>query len=655
MTIIPARPRRLAFALVAAVLFVGFFAAPPASALRVATYNILNYSSGREAHFRTVMTEVQPDVIVVQEILSQSAVDWFRGQVLNQVNPGEWEAATFINGADTDNAMFWRSAIVDTVGHHVIGTALRDIDEWTFRPASHSSSGAEVRIYVVHLKASQGSTNQAKRLAEVQMMRARLETFAVGGNVIVTGDFNVYTSTEPAFQYMIDSANGLAGVVQDPIDRVGNWHVNSSYADIHTQSPRTVAFGGGSTGGMDDRFDMILVGPAVMDGEGFDALDTTYRSVGQDGLHFDGPLNVAPFGAVVDSTTQMALYYGSDHLPVVCDFQVPSLLVADAAADFADVIIGGPATPQMLAVGNGAPVPADELDYSFAAPAGFTAPAGGFQAQAGDPVSEHELGMDTGSIGFKDGDLIITTDDPDHPSQIVALTGRVLDHSSPSVEAGSVLLAAPLDLGGVAAGDTASAGASVHNDGWNTLQALLEVGTAQLTGDPHFFIDGGFTPTLVGGTPETWPVAFDAVGVGTGTYVGQLVFSTSDDSGLPGAIAQADLTYDLTVDVSGGGVGVTPDPAAPERTGFVAISPNPFGAAVDLRFSLAQAGPVRLAIYDVTGRRVTDIVDRSMPTGTHREAWDGRDGAGRDLSPGIYFARLEAAGVAETRKIVRVK
>ena len=53
------------------------------------------------------------------------------------------------------------------------------------------------------------------------------------------------------------------GRLFDPIDRIGNWHNNSSFSDVHTQSPRTAQFGGGASGGMDDRFDFILFSKCI--------------------------------------------------------------------------------------------------------------------------------------------------------------------------------------------------------------------------------------------------------------------------------------------------------------------------------------------------------------------------------------------------------
>ena len=89
-------------AVTACVLF-----ALPAHALRVMTYNILNYSSGRSAEFQMVLAGTDPDVLVVEEILSQSAVTTFLTTVLDVTHPGEFVAGGFVNGPDTDNAIFY--------------------------------------------------------------------------------------------------------------------------------------------------------------------------------------------------------------------------------------------------------------------------------------------------------------------------------------------------------------------------------------------------------------------------------------------------------------------------------------------------------------------------------------------------------------------
>ena len=68
------------------------------------------------------------------------------------------------------------------------------------------------------------------------------------------------------------------------------------------------------------------------------------------------------------------------------------MISAPAALAFGSVIVGATAS-QGLAISNPALVPADELDYSLSAPAGFTAPGGSFVANAGAAANHHAIGM----------------------------------------------------------------------------------------------------------------------------------------------------------------------------------------------------------------------------------------------------------------------
>jgi len=61
---------------------------------------------------------------------------------------------------------------------------------------------------------------------------------------------------------------------------------------------------------------------------------------------------------------------------------------------------------------------------------------------------------------------------------------------------------------------------------------------------------------------------------------------------------------------------------------------------------------VRLAVYDVTGREVVVLAEELQDAGRHTTMWDGRTTSGRDLSAGVYFARLEFGARVEARKVV---
>ena len=52
---------------------------------------------------------------------------------------------------------------------------------------------------------------------------------------------------------------------------------------------------------------------------------------------------------------------------------------------------------------------------------------------------------------------------------------------------------------------------------------------------------------------------------------------------------------------------------------------------------------------------VRRLVSGTRTEGLHRTVWNGRDEAGREVSSGLYFCRLEAAGVTETRKMVLIR
>ncbi|MHB8078502.1 MAG: right-handed parallel beta-helix repeat-containing protein [Candidatus Krumholzibacteriia bacterium] len=73
-------------------------------------------------------------------------------------------------------------------------------------------------------------------------------------------------------------------------------------------------------------------------------------------------------------------------------------------------------------------------------------------------------------------------------------------------------------------------------------------------------------------------------------------------------------------------------------------TPNPFNPSTTLRFDLPEAGPVRLAVYDLRGRLVRLLVDDVRSAGAQRAVWDGKDARGLDAASGSYSARLEAGG-----------
>jgi outer membrane protein assembly factor BamB len=98
-------------------------------------------------------------------------------------------------------------------------------------------------------------------------------------------------------------------------------------------------------------------------------------------------------------------------------------------------------------------------------------------------------------------------------------------------------------------------------------------------------------------------------------------------------------------------------PAAPppSRLSLDRIAPNPFNPLTSIEYSVPSASRAKLAIYDVRGRLVVELVDRELPAGRHRATWDGRDARASGVASGVYIARLEVAGVVTSRRLVLAK
>ncbi len=304
---------------IALVCIMVFFAAAAGAAdtLRVVSYNALNFSGGtqdadRIDDFRMIMRAIHPDVAVMQEIISENAVDDLLSYVFLQEND-DWAALPFHNGYDTDNACFYRTSKVSSASQRMIGTSLRDIAEYTLHPAALDSASEPFRIYSAHLKASQGTDNEERRRQESQVLRTQLDLLPEGALFIMVGDFNLYRSDEPAYQLLLSSSPSPRGQLYDPIDRPGAWNNNGAFVDIHTQCTD------GGMGGMDDRFDFQLVSEALMDTAGSCVIPSTYEPFGNDGQHFNQSINDGINYAVPDSVAD-ALFNASDHLPVVCNY-----------------------------------------------------------------------------------------------------------------------------------------------------------------------------------------------------------------------------------------------------------------------------------------------------------------------------------------------
>ena len=103
------------------------------------------------------------------------------------------------------------------------------------------------------------------------------------------------------------------------------------------------------------------------------------------------------------------------------------------------------------------------------------------------------------------------------------------------------------------------------------------------------------------------------------------------------------------------GIASVGDHGLPNEVSFAPPKPNPARGSTLLSYALPRAGRVRLALYDVTGRRVRVLADGEREAGDQSVVWDLRDDGGRAVSAGLYLARLEAGGHLFIQRVLALR
>ena len=101
--------------------------------------------------------------------------------------------------------------------------------------------------------------------------------------------------------------------------------------------------------------------------------------------------------------------------------------------------------------------------------------------------------------------------------------------------------------------------------------------------------------------------------------------------------------------------GIGDDAATPDEFALHQNYPNPFNPSTNIKFSLRERGRVSIAIYNLIGQKVCDLIDQELDAGPHQVKWDGRNGSGEEVNSGVYFYRLQTYDFDETKKMVLLK
>ena len=320
--------------------------------LRLMTYNILSYRTAngqctgnnnnptaKDGYIKTVVQYIDPDIIVMNEIGAQPVnSDRLLTNALNVGGINKWEQANYSSNGWSNlvNMLFYDSTKVGLHSQQLIDKDLQnqslvraiDLYRLYYKDPLLHLGGDTVYFVVValHLKAGNSNADENDRDDATAALIDLLKTKVSDEHVFICGDFNSYSANEGGIQNLM-TASPPSERFFDPIDKMGGWNNSPIYAAVHTQSTRNSGntnSGCFSGGGLDDRFDMILVSDAVLNDAGSEVNYTagSYEVLGNDGSHFNKGITDIPTNGSAPSVVIDALSDNSDHLPVYLEFDV---------------------------------------------------------------------------------------------------------------------------------------------------------------------------------------------------------------------------------------------------------------------------------------------------------------------------------------------
>ncbi len=317
-------------------------------------YNLLNFPStqpDRVSHLQAIVNDVQPDLFLVCELESATGSDHLLNNALSSSSI-TYTAAPFVTNQSTGNQLHQMAYYngdkltldnISTLQSDIVTTDLRDINRYSFvlNTTDASTNPIYLEVFVTHLKAGRdtppSSTNADRRLLEVRALTDHLNNNAATYSnryVMFAGDFNLYTANEQAFQEIID-VNGINVVdFVDPINRIGEWSNNVTFQDVHTQSTLRSnghllddnGFPDGATGGLDDRFDFIMLSQNMFNNPELEYVTSSYEAFGNNGSCYNDSINDSNCTGTYSQTIRDHLFNFSDHLPVVLELQTDQTL-----------------------------------------------------------------------------------------------------------------------------------------------------------------------------------------------------------------------------------------------------------------------------------------------------------------------------------------
>ena len=493
--------------------------------------NVLNAASDDDSH-----GFASPVSIMLFQEVNDSELD-----LLQSVVGSGYTLATFTDQNDSSwggaQAMFYLSSqfVENTALHEDIFTgAGRHADRWALNVNGYA--GKRLYVYSMHLKASTGTANQETRRAGVESVRDDIMTLPSGSHVIAVGDMNFYSPNEPAYDWFIASGDGQ---LVDPLGNNVSWS-GADNALKHTQSPLSSSSGGLIGGGLDDRFDFQFLSSTLLDGGGFDLISSTYRSLGNDGNHYNDAINDGNNTYYPGDTprgNQLAddLIIASDHLPLIADYQLPAILGWNWDPGNSRVLVGAESSVE-FEIQNNAPVThplgADVLDVNVIADGDLS----GKESISVPALSSPQFVsffLDTTEIGSWNSVITLTSlsEETQTTPEIVKVSGDVIAHANASFSFSQDLDWYIHDVSFEQNTGVQEFNLFLFNYGYDGTQSLLEVDSVSAPSLPLVF--EGISTIEVGSIPSLITFSIDTDNVEPDTYISPMPIEVSDED-IPG-------------------------------------------------------------------------------------------------------------------------
>ncbi len=336
--------------------------------IKLMSYNLMHFPStyvynvasnsfvDRSPTLKLITDEVQPDILMVCELQNQTGANAILDNVLN-VGTDKYAMPTFTYNqsttyTDLNQFLYYNSEKLTLENQSVLTTAIRDINNYTFllNTVDKDTNPIYLEVFVAHLKASIDTTNQQKRLDMINVFTSNLASIPASHHIVFAGDFNFYTASEPGYQELIDPTNAIK--IVDPIDQEGSWHINGVYKSIHTQSPLTDnnqfsanygnnnAGSDGVLGGLDDRFDFIMIDENTQTSTDLHYVTGTYSAFGNNGNCYNDNIDDTDCDGFYSQQTRDNLANMSDHLPVVMELETSSTFLGNSLVTMPQFMFG---------------------------------------------------------------------------------------------------------------------------------------------------------------------------------------------------------------------------------------------------------------------------------------------------------------------------